>query len=287
MSSVAETEIPTVETVKAVENERLSAYPASGSPSDVDEAGGIIKGFVVAEEGPFRTGRGAFDAQSLRTIVDLMAAQPDGVLVNYGHQEKTGTSEALDAFTGRAKNPRVDGTKVRADLYFNPVASLSENGGESRAKKLMIRAKTDPASFGNSLVLSSDKVFRLDSRGRRMADDAGNPLPPIWRPVGIVSTDIVYMADAVRGGFLNADDEAFTKASAALDEAFAGFDRETVCKYFDLYATSRFGDQWGVNAFPWCSELAKQTADAEPVMCSAEEAEVLRLRWENKKRKAI
>jgi hypothetical protein len=180
--------------------EYLHAGVAAGQPIGVDDEAKVINGYVLAQLGPFKTGRGEFDRESLAGIVNLINASPDGVVVNYGHSENVGSSEALDAFLGRAKNARVDGDKARADLHFNPVAFLSHTGGVSRGERLMQRAKTDPGSFASSLVIAPDKQYRTDARGRRT--DA----PPIWRPLAIMSSDVVYVGDAVHGGILSARD---------------------------------------------------------------------------------
>jgi uncharacterized protein YidB (DUF937 family) len=168
---------------------------AAGHPVGVDEENKIINGYVVAEMGQFKTGRGEFDKGSLAAIVKLINASSEGVLVNYGHHENVGSSEALDAFLGRAKNARIDGDKVRADLHFNPTAFMSATGGVSRGERLMQRAKTDPGSFSTSLRLAVDKV----------RNGSG---PPVWRPLEIQSSDVVYIGDAVHGGILSADDAA-------------------------------------------------------------------------------
>lgn len=176
--------------------EYLRAGVASGQPVGVDEEHKVIRGYVVAQLGPFKTGRGEFDAEGLAAIVKLINSQPEGVVVNYGHHPDVGSPEAMDAFLGRAKNARVDRDRVRADLHFNPVAFMSSTGGASRGERLMQRAKTDPGSFASSLVLAADK--RPGRRGQ----------PPTWHPMEIQSSDLVYVGDAVHGGILSADDRA-------------------------------------------------------------------------------
>lgn len=177
--------------------EYLRAGIASGQPVGVDEEAKVINGYVVAQLGPFKTGRGEFDADGLAAIVKLINAQPGGIPVNYGHNQDVGSSEALDAFLGRAKNARVDRGSVRADLHFNDVAFMSHNGGVSRGERLMQRAKSDPASFASSLVLAADK---------RPAARRGQP--PVWHAMEIQSSDIVYVGDAVHTGILSADERA-------------------------------------------------------------------------------
>lgn len=175
--------------------EYLRAGIASGKPVGVDEEAKVINGHIVAQVGPFKTGRGEFDRESLAAIANLINSSPDGVVVNYGHQENVGSAEALDGFLGRARKAWVDGDSVRANMHLDPVAFLSHNGGVSRGDRIMQRAKSDPKSFGSSLVVATDKQAR---RGG----------PPIWRPLAIMSSDVVYVGDAVHGGILSADERA-------------------------------------------------------------------------------
>jgi hypothetical protein len=174
--------------------EYLRAGIASGQPVGVDKEARVIKGYVVAQLGPFKTGRGTFDRDGLAGIVKLINAQADGVVVNYGHHQDVGSPDAMDAFLGRAKNARIDGDRVRADLHFNDVAFMSHNGGTSRGERLLHRAVTDPGSFASSLVLAADK---------RPSNRRGEP--PAWYPMAIQSSDLVYVGDAVHGGILSAD----------------------------------------------------------------------------------
>lgn len=188
------------------EIELLRAEPAEARPLGVDDEAKAILGYVVADAGPFKTGRGEFDEASLKAIVKLINSEPVGLAVNYGHHaERPGTPEALDAFLGRAKNARIDEDRVRADLYFDPVAFLSVSGMVSRGHYLMARVKSDPASLSTSLVLNAEKIDRFDNRSRRKLDDRGNPLPPLWRPTGLLSSDVVSRGDAVHRGILAAE----------------------------------------------------------------------------------
>src|SRR4051812_33710719 len=67
----------------------------------VDMAGRVIRGMIAAEIGPFKTGRGTFDAVSLMLIAHLINKSASGVVCNYGHQDNAGSAAALDAFMGR------------------------------------------------------------------------------------------------------------------------------------------------------------------------------------------
>ncbi len=146
-----------------------------------------------------------------------MKASPEGVKVRYGHPDGS-TGAILDSFLGRAKSPRLDGDKVRADLHLDPSAMLSANGGASAGQKVMTRAKSDPTSFGSSLAVKVEKNYRLDNRGHKKLDARGGVLPPIWEPLEIGASDIVDEGDAVHDGFLAASIEATEDATADDEE---------------------------------------------------------------------
>lgn len=187
------------ETEKGGSTEMLRAAPVSANAKGVDKENNIITGYIVAQLGTFKTGRGEFSQDSLKQIVKLMNGSPDGVPVNYGHQSDPGAGQTLDAFLGMSKNARVDGNAVRADLHFLPDST-------GRVEKLMQRAEHAPSSFGSSLVLQADKQFRLDNRGHRKLDATGQPLPPVWMPLAILGSDVVSVGDAVHSGFLAAEE---------------------------------------------------------------------------------
>ncbi len=40
---------------------------------------------------------------------------------------------------------------------------------------------------------------RVDERGNRVRDRAGNPAPPLWRPLRLFSVDVVRLGESSRG----------------------------------------------------------------------------------------
>jgi len=179
----------------------LRVNAVAAQPIGVDKEQKIIRGYVVAQLGPFKSGRGAFDLESLRVIVRLMNEQPDGVKVRLGHPDGT-TAEAVASFIGWARNARLDGDCVRADMHLSPVAFLTIGGGASRGDYLLARAELEPLSLGSSLELDCDMAYRLDGNGHPLVSAAGELLPPVWTPTLIVASDIVDEGDAVHGGLL-------------------------------------------------------------------------------------
>jgi hypothetical protein len=181
----------------------------------VDRENRVILGFVVAQEGPFKSeGRGEFDDKSLKKIVTLMRQNEGGTKARFGHP--TLSDDGLGKYLGRAKNPRLDTVTVkrdggivsllavRADLHIAEVAMQPSASGFSLGEHVLDRAEEDPDSFSSSLVLRVDTEERLDKDGRPLLDANGQPLPPLWRPLAIHATDVVDTGDAV-DGFLSAE----------------------------------------------------------------------------------
>jgi hypothetical protein len=216
----------------------------------VDREAKILRGYCVAEAGPFKTpGRGEFDDRSLDTIVALMKASPAGLKSRFTHPDMS--SDGLGKFLGRVRNPRRDGPRVRGDLHFDPSAFSTPSG--DLAGYLMDLADSDPAALSSSLVLQTDKEYRLEPGGERKKDADGNPLPPLWRPTRLHASDVVDDGDAVHGGLLSVHgldldglpDALVRQASAALDNLFAGETREVIearaQAYLQRYLDRRFG----------------------------------------------
>lgn len=218
---------------------------------DVDETSNIVRGYIVAEKGAFKSkGRGEFDDKSLRQIVTLMKKDPEGTKVRFGHP--TLSNDGLSSYLGRAKNPRLDGDRVRADLHVSPVAMRAPVGGISRGEHIITRSKLDPTSFGSSLVLMADQEYRLDNHKKPRVDEAGEMLPPLWRPTEIHASDCVDSGDACHTGFLSTEglnDEVVRLGSDLLDKQFAGQDREVIraraTAWLERYLSFRFGDEIG------------------------------------------
>ncbi|NQU20942.1 MAG: HK97 family phage prohead protease [Candidatus Nealsonbacteria bacterium] len=228
---------------------------ATSSSIGVDHEAGAIRGYTVAQEGPFKSeGRGEFDQDSLRAIVRLMEGNgPLGTKSRFTHPDMS--NDGLGKFLGRARRPRLaylddrqERMCVRADLILDETA-LDEpvGGGKPLGRYVLDLATSDPDALSSSLVLTVDEETRLDSRGRPALDEKGNVLPPLWRPKAIHASDIVDTGDAV-GALLSTDnlpDAIVRKASELLDAQFAGCSREVVearcTAYFARYLSRRFG----------------------------------------------
>lgn len=244
---------------------------ATGRPVGVDRENNVLLGYVVAQEGPFKTdGRGEFDEKSLTQVVRLGNAARGGVKSRFTHPDLSG--DGLGKFLGRARDFSLSttvnaaGVKVkaaRADLHFDPSAFDTPSG--DLAGYVLTLAESDPDAISSSLVVQTDQEFRLDRDGTPVSDDEGNPLPPLWRPTAVHASDIVDTGDAV-DGLLSASeltraldagmtpelrkvlrwDNVARLAGQLLDGTFAGQPRDVVearcLAYLRRYLARRFGD---------------------------------------------
>ena len=211
----------------------------------VDRLKNIISGVIIAEEGPFKTeGRGEFDGQSLRTIVKLMREKPNGLKSRFAHP--TLSDDGIGSFLGRFRDPKRDkvlrpadkdsaGEKtfkeielVRADLHLDPTSFETPKG--NLGKYVLDLAESDSEAFATSLVLQVEEEVRLDAKGRRLQDEKGIDLPPLWRPTVLHGSDVVDTGDATNA-FLDAgqlSDHIVRQGAEILDVQFAGQTREVV-----------------------------------------------------------
>lgn len=237
----------------------------------VDRDNRVINGFIVAEEGPFRSeGRGEFDGKSLASIVDLMRAEPRGLKSRFTHP--TLSNDGLGHFLGRATGARVETVgrpggnvqAVRADLHLSETA-FEKNPNGNIGDYLLGLAEEDPDAMGASLVLTVDEELRLDARKRPLTDENGEPLPPLWRPKSLHAVDMVDSGDATRQ-FLGADldglpDDIVRRGSELLDRQFHGCGRDVVearsLAWLKRYLDNRFGDDAAPQA--WAGLPAAQS----------------------------
>lgn len=222
---------------------RVQARGAIG----VDRKAKAILGYVVAQKGHFKKpGRGQFDDASLAEIVRLGNADNKGLRSRWTHP--TLSADGLGKHLGRSKHYRVDGDRVRGDLYLSETA-FEGNPNGNLGDYLLDLAEEDPDALSSSLVLDLDQERVLDKKGRPVLGEDGEPLPPIWRPTKLIASDIVDTGDAV-DGLLSVDtlpDSLVRRATEFLNQQFgADVSREVlesrVYAWFDRYLGMRFGE---------------------------------------------
>ncbi len=184
-----------------------ASWPNETTEIGVDQEAGIVRGYVVALAGDFKSeGRGRFSEESLR---ELKRIWPTGGIVSHS-QHANILDDGLLNFLGRAKAPRLskaistgsDGKRqlvpaVRADLHFDPVASKTPHG--DLQTYFLDRVESDPSSLSSSLVLTAKQDYETDRNGRPLRDASGNEIPPLWIPSEVLGSDLVARGDAVDG----------------------------------------------------------------------------------------
>lgn len=234
---------------------------ASAPIVGVDRQREIIYGYIVAQQGPFKSeGRGEFDVDGLKAIVKLMKAAPSGLKSRFTHPDLS--NDGLGKFLGRAKNPRLDTitardsegelktdpiTVVRADLHIDPSSHNTPSGDLGRY--VMDLAESDPDALSSSLVLRKEDEYRIDKKGVPLKDENGNELPPLWRPIKLHASDVVDTGDAV-DGFLSAEglpDGVVRQAAKLMERQFSGKSRKFIyghcVGWLNRYLDNRFGGE--------------------------------------------
>jgi hypothetical protein len=236
-----------------VEPEQLRAQ-SSNQAIGVDREQQVIKGYVVAELGAFKSeGRGEFTVESLKEIVRLGNKKAGGLKSRFTHPNLS--NDGLGKHLGRSKNFVLadNDTKVRADLFMNPTAMREPpSGGRPLGDYVMQLAETDKGAISSSLVLQVEREYRLNDDGTRKRDSNGNALPPIWKPLELQASDIVDTGDAVNDLLSPVQidglpDALVRQASTIVDEQFLNEPRETVrsrcLSFIERYLANRFGEE--------------------------------------------
>lgn len=233
----------------------LKATVPFPKPEGVDREAQILRGYVVAQEGPFKTpGRGEFDVPALQTIVHMINARSKGLKVRFGHP--TLSDDGLGKYLGRSREARLASvsvehagswqeiTAVRANLHFNQTAQRTPNG--DLVSYIMDLAASDADALSSSLVLEADKEMRRDARGQPLRDAMGEELPPLWRPTRLHASDIVDTGEAVDGLLsVHWPDAVVRQGCELLDKAFKDQPREVVMarclSWLQRYLELRYG----------------------------------------------
>lgn len=226
-------------------------------PIGVDREAKVIRGYVVAQEGPFKSeGRGEFDADSLAKIVELWPA--NGLKSRFAHPNES--NDGLGRYLGRAHKPYLSTTVadrggkpvevrcVRADLHLDKSSFSSPEG--DLGSYLLNLAESDPSALSSSLVLSRNEEYRLEKDGSSKRDADGQPLPPLWRPKRLFASDVVDEGDAVDGFLSPEGEERYTRdylsrGEELLNKMLAGQTREVVQSRLSGYMTRYLDRRYG------------------------------------------
>lgn len=237
-------------------------FTADLAADAVDRKNNVLRGYVVAQEGPFKSaGRGEFNKEALQEIVRLGNSAGHGLKSRFTHP--SASHDGLGKFLGRAKNLRMDKAidartgkrvnAVRADLHFDKTAMETppEGGGKPYGTYIMDLADSDPNAFSSSIVVVPEESQRLNKDGSMQLDDDGNPLPPLWWPLELHASDFVDTGDAVDSA-LGVDVDglplaALWRGEELLDSVFAGQSKDVIearlAAYVQRYLDRKFGEQ--------------------------------------------
>lgn len=211
-----------------------------GRAIGVDREARIVRGYVVAQLGPFKSeGRGEFDQASLEQILELHKQAPLGLKSRFAHPSES--NDGLGKFLGRSRDAwmgttvNADGKEVpavRADLHLDQAAFRGDAPSGNLGDYILDLAASDAEALSSSLVLRVDREYRINADGTPVLGADGAPLPPLWRPKKLFASDVVDEGDAV-DGFLSAGEPRWTAAylrrgEDLLNRLFAGQARNVV-----------------------------------------------------------
>ena len=229
-------------------------------PLGVDREAKVIRGVILAEEGPFKSkGRGEFDQKGIREIVKLARSKPQGLKSRFSHP--TMSDDGLGKYLGRvrdvkqtfitresASGPR-EAMIARGDLYF--AESAFNTPGGDLATYIMDVVDEDPDNAGLSLVIEPSEEYRLDKKGHRLVnEETGEELPPIWHPLALHAVDVVDEGDATRSmlaaglSIEGLPDEVLHKATELLRTQFEGKSREFVQQHLSDWSLRALDTYW-------------------------------------------
>lgn len=232
--------------------------PEQDAAVGVNSAKDGINGLIIAEEGPFKSGRGRFNLQSLERIVSLGNDADRGIRKRAQHPNAS--DDGLGTGVGTETNYRIDKREngnhvVRADMLFSKAGmEMNPKGQTPWGPYLMSELAENPESFQNSIVLkyeeAEDELTGTDET-----------LPPLWMPTSLRASDFVDTGDATHGDSLSEDDmiswlqdgssrRSHVKLTAVLstqlDRAFPDADPEVIrpklVGFIDKYLSNRFDE---------------------------------------------
>lgn len=228
-----------------------------GRPVKVDREKNVLRGYVVAQLGPFKSdGRGEFNLEGLQLIEQLGNASKQGLKSRFTHPSMC--EDGLGNYLGRAKDfflseaVNAEGKTVpavRGDLFFDPSAmETPPKGGKPLGVYVLDLAESDSDALSSSIVVKTKKVYRKNDDGTLLEGPNGEKLPPLWYPEKLYGSDIVDTGDAV-DGLLSVDglkDDHLWKGTELLDGLFEGLSRDDVndrlMQWKDRYLNHRFGE---------------------------------------------
>lgn len=193
-----------------------------------DEPNRVIRGYAVITKGEALGHAMWIDDETLFQVAELGNAALKGVKVRFTHPGLC--ADGLGTFLGRAKEFRVEGDIVRADLHFAPasVTSKSPNHTTDPVDYILDLAAHDPSAFATSIVFCHDLgaedrfvAEHTDEDGKFYSPDPDNTNNFFHaRLAELRASDLVDEPAANPGGFFSDTEEMAAKAESAMLYAF-------------------------------------------------------------------
>jgi hypothetical protein len=192
-------------------------------PQSIDRESRVINGFAAITRGEALGHDMWIDGAMLAQVAELGNATKGGLKSRFTHPGLS--ADALGTYLGRAKNFRVEGDVVRADLHLAESAAKSPKG--DLADYVMSLAEEDPEAFGTSIVFSHDfeaeEKFTDENLSAKkfVSPDGDNKNNyPHARIKELRAVDAVDSPAANPGGFFSDGDELPAMAEAAFSYLF-------------------------------------------------------------------
>lgn len=192
----------------------------------VDRDNHVIHGAALMQTGDVRDSRPWFaDETTLEQGEQLMLEMaPRGLKARVTHPNMS--NDGFGTYAGRWRNPRIDGTTLRADLHIADIAFKTKGPASEESnlgEYLMDLAEEDPEAFGVSFA---PKALNYKDMESGETDDGRQPI----RFEALLAADIVDEPAATHRGFFSADVRQLPAQATLLMDTYFGKAEESVVR---------------------------------------------------------
>jgi len=214
-------------------NNQFRSAVVRGAPEAVENR--IIRRAKVMEAGDLNDSRPlTIDQMTLEQVAEHGNAATRGIKSRWTHPSMS--SDGLGSAVGRARNFRVEGDAVYADIHVLKSSDHSPRG--NIGQYVLDLAEEDPESFGMSVV-----VDFTDELAAELGDiEPGEKLP--LRLKGLRAVDFVDEPAATRGGLFDIHDkrDLAPVVSSLISEHFEGVPRKEVVARLLGFLSLHYGE---------------------------------------------
>lgn len=214
-------------------NNQFRSSVVRSAPEAVENR--IIKRAKVIEAGQLNDDRPlTIDEVTLQQVAEHGNAATRGIKSRWTHPSMS--NDGLGSSVGRARNFRVEGNAVYADIHVLKTSDYSPRG--NIGQYILDLAEEDPESFGLSIVADFSEELQAD-----LADlQPGEKLP--LRLKGLRAVDFVDEPAATRGGLFDIHDkrDLAPVVSSLIDEHFGDVPRKEVVARLLGFLSLHYGE---------------------------------------------